>query len=71
MEEDQAIDELMGEAMYHMIFHYNNSRKLWFAIPRDQYVDYWNGTCADCLAHKDINELQMLVLQNYMEDEKE
>ena len=62
------INAMMGEALYHVLFHYNNNRELWFAIPREQYVDYWNGTCSECLAHANLEELMMLVLEKYLEE---
>jgi hypothetical protein len=27
---------------YNYIFHYNHYEELWYAIPRDQYLQYWN-----------------------------
>lgn len=56
-------------AIYGYVFHYNHHRQIWTAIPRDEYVDYWNGTCAGCLSHSDINELLHIIFENYHEEE--
>jgi hypothetical protein len=64
------MNEEIGSAgeLYHHYFHYNHYRDMWFAIPRDQIVDYWNGTCSDCIAHSDIGELLRLVFEKYHEE---
>ena len=57
-----------GDVLYHYLFHYNKHDRMWHAIPRDQYVDYWNGTCGDnCLKNVELSEL---ILDIY-EQEKE
>lgn len=29
--------------LYDYLFHYNPHTKIWAAIPRDKYLDYWNN----------------------------
>lgn len=31
------------ENLYSYVFHYNHHTKLWSAIPRDVYNDYWSS----------------------------
>lgn len=31
------------ELIYNYLFHYNPYEELWYAIPRDKYLAYWNG----------------------------
>ena len=31
------------EELQQYVFHYNPFKNTWNAIPRDKYVDYWNG----------------------------
>lgn len=33
----------MVDNIYNYMFHYNPYEELWYAIPRDKYLDYWNG----------------------------
>ena len=52
-------------ALYGYLFHYNHHRKTWFAIPRDEYLDYWAGTSANCISHSDHGELVMLLIGQF------
>lgn len=45
------------ERMYGFVFHYNHMTKLWSSIPRDSYVDYWNGRCKNCLKNNSLTSL--------------
>ena len=56
---------LENGAIYGYIFHYNHYRELFFAIPRDEYVDYWDGTSANCIAHSDMQELLLILVEKY------
>lgn len=31
------------EHLYNWVFHYNHFNKIWSAIPRDHYFDYWEN----------------------------
>lgn len=47
---------------YHFVFHYNAYSKLWSAIPRDSYNDYWNDTNhPDIIRSTEINTLMDLL----------
>jgi hypothetical protein len=59
-----------GKVLYGYIIHYNHNNELWYAIPRDQYVDYWNGTCTNCLTNVELSELILDVYEIENKDEK-
>lgn len=31
------------DQLYNWVFHYNHYTKMWAAIPRERYNDYWAG----------------------------
>ena len=31
-----------NKELYNYVFHYNYHEDLWYAIPRDEYREYWN-----------------------------
>jgi len=44
--------------IYNYVFHYNPHTELWYAIPRDTYLLYWNNKDADgVLKSKSIDTL--------------
>lgn len=50
--------------VYNYVFHFNPLLKVWTAIPRDEYLQYWNRSIKDVdgvLRSKDINTLVELV----------
>ena len=45
-------------SLYNWIFHYNHFDELWYAIPREAYLKYWdNENTAGVLNAKDIDTL--------------
>lgn len=48
--------------IYDYVFHYNHHTELWYAIPRQVYVEYWNNFDTEgVLKSKNINVLIELV----------
>lgn len=48
--------------IYNYVFHYNSFRKMWFAIPRDLYVSYWeNPDSEGILKSKEFSILVELI----------
>jgi hypothetical protein len=50
--------------VYNYVFHFNPLLKVWTAIPRDEYLQYWNRSIKDVdgvLRSKDIKTLVELV----------
>ena len=46
------------ELLYDYILHYNPYQELWFAIPRDKYLEYWSSQEVDgVMSAKDVNVL--------------
>jgi len=43
--------------IYNYVFHYNHHEELWWAIPRESYLDYWNGEKHECLFALTIKDL--------------
>ena len=35
---------MMEEVIFNYVFHYNPMNKVWIAIPRDHYVEYWSNS---------------------------
>lgn len=53
------------EKTYNYIFWHNHHEGLWFAIPKESYLTFFNGnrhTLTDILSNKDITELINLVI---------
>lgn len=63
-------EEYDNGAIYGYVFHYNHHRKMWFAIPRDEYIDYWSGTSANCISHSDHGELLKIIFEDYYEEKE-
>lgn len=36
-------------SLYNYIFHYNHFKDKWYAIPRNQYKEYFNGIYTNCI----------------------
>lgn len=45
------------EPIYDYLFHYNSFERLWWAIPRDEYLNYWNSKKEKCMSASNIDEL--------------
>lgn len=50
-----------NKSMWDYVFHWNEYTQLWYAIHRDDYLDYWNLKKINFKCHKDINELIKLL----------
>jgi len=53
-------------SLYGYVFHYNHYKDKWFAIPRNQYKEYWNGNCKDCISSDTIESLLSEIYFNEM-----
>ena len=50
--------------VYNYVFHFNPSTKMWTAVPRDEYLAYWNRPIKDvdgALRSKDVSTLVELI----------
>lgn len=48
--------------IYDYLFHYNHHTELWYAIPRDRYVEYWNDNEVEgVLKSREISVLTQLI----------
>tara|TARA_R110002020_G_scaffold248022_1_gene462092 strand:+ start:1308 stop:1517 length:210 start_codon:yes stop_codon:yes gene_type:complete len=53
---------LKNKELYNYVFHYNYHENLWYAIPRDQYREYWNSkNSKNFLRSGDMNTLMYKV----------
>ena len=44
--------------IYNYVFHYNHHEELWWAIPRESYLDYGEKhSCLFALSMKDLIEI--------------
>lgn len=49
---------ITNNKLYDYVFHFNTYEKMWNAIPREKYTNYWNNfKCPGILRNVDINEL--------------
>lgn len=48
---------MRNEELIGYVFHYNPYRELWAAVPRDFYLDYFNGIYDRVVFHQDIKHL--------------
>ena len=52
------------ENLYDYVFHYNPFKKIWSAIPRDKYNEYWsNEKVDDVISSKKIETLIELIIK--------
>ena len=53
--------------LYGVVFHYNSHVELWFAILRENYVDYWNGLNKDLIGQGETlgDAYRNLCIKNY------
>jgi len=52
---------MTNKELYNYIFHFNHHTQLWYAIPRDDYREYWNKSSDKFLRSGDINTLMYKV----------
>ena len=56
-------EKMKRARLQNYIFHYNPYDKMWHMIPRDSYVDYWNGKCTNCTKNKSLRELLKTIIK--------
>ena len=47
--------------LYNYVFHYNCHEKMWWAIPRERYLDYWNGDKKGLLRSEYLDQLKLII----------
>jgi len=54
-----------ASCLYDYLFHFNNHRKRWFAIPRGELSNYFNGEADDMIisSENSLKDLIMLVIE--------
>jgi len=51
-------------SLYNYVFHYNPFDAIWYAIPRDLYLEYWsNKHLHGILKAKDVNVLVEMIMK--------
>jgi hypothetical protein len=40
---EPPVDEIPEASLFNFVFHYNYHTKLWNAIPRESYMQYWSS----------------------------
>lgn len=52
------------ENLYDYVFHYNHFKKIWSAIPRESYNEYWSNEKAEnVISSKKIETLIELIIK--------
>lgn len=55
---------MKNESLMNYVFHYNPYKDMWAAIPREAYLDYFNGIYDRTTFHQSIKELVKYVNTN-------
>lgn len=62
LEWKDANKDQKNELVYNYVFHFNPMTSLWYAIPRDNYLEYWsNSNDKKFIKSKDIKTLIELI----------
>jgi hypothetical protein len=57
------------ELLYNYVLHYNPYQELWFAIPREKYLEYWSEqNVPGVLSAKDVNVLVEVISKRIIND---
>jgi hypothetical protein len=57
------------ELLYNYVLHYNPYQELWFAIPREKYLEYWSEqNVPGVLSAKDVNVLVEVISKRITND---
>lgn len=48
---------MKNKKLYSYVFHFNPHKDMWFAIHREEYVNYWNGKLDNILSDKTLMNL--------------
>lgn len=61
--------------MHNYIFHYNEYRNVWTAVPRELIADYFNGEVENLTESKDIvdliQEIELIYMSQLLDPEAE
>lgn len=50
------------EELFNYVFHYNPHSQVWSGIPRDEYINYWNGVLSSTvIKSKELSVLMELL----------
>jgi hypothetical protein len=53
-----------NDCLFDWVFHYNPVNRVWNAIPRSKYSEYWNDiSCKDVLKSTQISTLTDLIIK--------
>jgi len=61
---------MRNEILMSYVFHYNPYRDQWAAIPRDYYIDYFNGIYDRIIFHDSINSLTSYIIKQWQSQQK-
>lgn len=52
------------------VFHYNPYKDMWAAVPREHYIDYFNGIYDRVIFHDSINSLTSFIVKQWHSQQK-
>ena len=55
---------MKNDALMGYVFHYNPYKDMWAAIPREAYLDYFNGIYDRTTFHQGVKELVKYISTN-------
>jgi hypothetical protein len=55
---------MRNEVLIDYVFHYSPYREQWAAVPRDHYLDYFNGVYDNVVFHESVNSLISFISKN-------
>ena len=61
---------MRNEVLMGYVFHYNPYKDMWAAIPREYYLDYFNGIYDRVTFHESVNSLIKYISREWQSQPK-
>jgi len=61
---------MRNEVLMGYVFHYNPYKDMWAAVPREHYIDYFNGIYDRVIFHDSINSLTSFIVKQWHSQQK-
>jgi hypothetical protein len=61
---------MRNEVLMGYVFHYNPYKDMWAAVPREYYLDYFNGEYDKVVFHESVNSLVKYISKEWQSQPK-
>ncbi len=61
---------MRNEVLMGYVFHYNPYKDMWAAVPREYYLDYFNGIDDKVVFHESVNSLVKYISKEWQSQPK-